>query len=239
MPINKGWHKYFCLRKGRIYLKCQHGGGNLIAENLPTSDQRLERMRLAQEFEQHFPLLSPGGHCVCHCRDRVGGVALPSPTDPGVAPGAHFCHSKVALGSLQPPGWKCWTELWLWAPACRICRDALPGKLVSCQSENIPEEEVSIRNPIYSCTQKMLYGNNETVHGTSRFPHFIGPWCWFKPIRLGRLPLNTFLQSISKILFCCHRNENHDNPEANLYLHFSSCLPANAKRDCTHDAMQM
>lgn len=130
---------------------------------------------------------------------------------------------------LSSPQGGSWTELWLWAPMCRICRDALPGKLVSCQSENIPEEEVSIRNPIHSCTQKMLYGNNETVHGTSRFLHFIGPWCWFKPIRLGRLPLNTFLQSISKILFCCHRNENHDNTEANLYLHFSSCLPANAK----------
>lgn len=40
MPINKIRHKYFCLRKGRFYLKSLggNGGGNLISENLPISD---------------------------------------------------------------------------------------------------------------------------------------------------------------------------------------------------------
>lgn len=47
------------------------------------------------------------------------------------------------------------------------------------------------------------------MHGTNRFFHLISPWCWFKPMRLGRLPLNTF-QCIYKILLCCHMNENRD-----------------------------
>lgn len=141
VPIDKARY----LRKGRFYLKCQDGGGNLIAENLPTSEQRIPAGW--KEWDWHRGMISISHYrvkedIVCVTVGMSGRRGFVFPYRPSLShqggalvPGTHFCHWKVALGPLQCPGWKCWTELWLWAPKWRICRDALSGKLVSFKVE--------------------------------------------------------------------------------------------------------
>lgn len=70
-------------------------------------------MRLAEEDQQHFPLVRAGGHRVCHSRDGVGGVALPSPAHPAQAASpaqAHPGSGPGTWGSLLPLEGGTWTS---------------------------------------------------------------------------------------------------------------------------------
>lgn len=114
VPIKKARHKYFCLRKGRFYLKMSGWGREISL--LKTFLPLVRGFQLAgknetpaQEDHQHFPW-SKGGDCVCVSLQDWGGssgFALSHTPSPG-------CFTSLA----PPKEWPCYLGLssatWMW-----------------------------------------------------------------------------------------------------------------------------